>query len=25
MSKSTAYDMRKDILVRLADELGIIH
>ncbi|HCZ8035951.1 TPA: transcriptional regulator [Staphylococcus aureus] len=25
VSKSTAYDMRKDILVRLADELGIIH
>ncbi|MGF2888927.1 hypothetical protein V8443_14385 [Staphylococcus aureus] len=25
MSKSTAYDMRKDILTRLADELGIIH
>ncbi|WP_034172839.1 transcriptional regulator [Listeria monocytogenes] len=25
VSKSTAYDLRKDILIRLADELGIIH
>lgn len=25
VSKSTAYDMRKDILTRLADELGILH
>ncbi|MCE5049705.1 transcriptional regulator [Staphylococcus haemolyticus] len=25
ISKSTAYDLRKDLLTRLADELGIIH
>ncbi|WP_317954924.1 MULTISPECIES: transcriptional regulator [unclassified Staphylococcus] len=25
VSKSTAYDLRKDLLTRLADELGIIH
>ncbi|MBN6852255.1 transcriptional regulator [Staphylococcus warneri] len=25
VGKSTAYDMRKELLIRLADELGIIH
>ena len=25
VSKSTAYELRKEILIRLADELGIMH